>query len=118
MSKVAIVVLTDTEGGEALGRVVNALNAAKEFQGAGDDVKVVFSGAGTKWVGQLAQPEHKLHPLYEELNGQVAGACGYCADAFGVADSIQSAGVALLEDFGPNMSYRQLVNEGYQVLNF
>lgn len=118
MSKIAIVVLTDTEGGEGLGRVVNALTAAKEFKEAGDQVQVIFSGTGTKWIGRLSQPSHKLHGLYQELNGEVTGACGFCAVAFGVADSVKSAGVELLEGYGSNMSYRQLIQDGYQVLTF
>lgn len=118
MSKVAVVVLADTAGGEGLGRVVNALNAAHEFKSVGDEVRVLFSGAGTKWIGQLAQPSHRLHGLFQELNGVVAGACSYCADAFGVADDARSCGIALLEEYGTNMSYRRLIQDGYQVLTF
>lgn len=118
MSKVAIVILTDTEGGEALGRVVNALTAAKEFKDGGDQVQVVFTGAGTKWVGELAKPGHKLHGVYAELQDQVTGACGFCAGAFGASDTVKSAGVRLLEDYGTNMSFRNLVKDGYQVLTF
>lgn len=118
MSKIAIVVLADTVGGEALGRVVNALTAAKEFHEGGDPVEIFFTGAGTKWVGELAQPDHKLHGLYGELKDRIAGACGYCAGAFGVTDAVNSAGVCLLEDYGANMSYRRLVLGGYQVFSF
>jgi hypothetical protein len=118
MSKIAIVILTDTEGGEALGRVVNALTAAQEFQEGGDEVQVIFTGAGTKWVGELAKPDHKLHGTYTMLKGCVAGACGYCAGAFGVADTVQSAGVCLLNDYGTNMSFRKLVKDAFQVITF
>ena len=118
MSKIAIVVLTDTEGNEALGKIVNALTAAKEFKDGGDDVQVIFTGTGTKWIGQLTQPDHKLHGLFTELKDDVTGACSFCATAFGVADSVQSARVSMLEDYGANMSYRQLINDGFQVLTF
>ena len=118
MSKVAIVVLSDNEGNEALGRIVNALTAAKEYKDAGDDIQVVFSGAGTKWVADLYDPKHKLHGLFRELHEQVSGACGYCADAFGVSDSVKVAGVGRLEEYGTNMSYRKLTQEGYQILTF
>ncbi|MEW4529986.1 MAG: DsrE family protein [Maioricimonas sp. JB045] len=118
MSKVAIVVLTDIEGGEALGRVVNALTAAQEFRQGGDDVEVVFTGAGTRWIGELEKPENQLHGLYSELKDHIAGACGYCAGAFGVTDAVRASGLKLLEDYGPNMSYRQLLSDGYQVLTF
>ncbi len=118
MSKVAFVILSDTEGKEALGRIVNGLTAAKEFKQGGDDIKVIFSGAGAKWIGELTNPKHDLHGLYAELQPNISGACSFCAGAFGVADSVKSAGVDLLEDYGTNMSYRQLVSDGYQVLTF
>lgn len=46
MSKVAIVVLADTDTHEGLGRVVNALEAVKEFKDGHDDVQLIFDGAG------------------------------------------------------------------------
>ena len=118
MSKVAIVILSDTEGGEALGRVVNALTAAKEYGEGGDTVKVVFTGAGTKWVNELASPDHKLHELFASLKRQIEGACGYCAGAFGVSAEVESCGVRLLEDYGSNMSFRKLTSQGFQILTF
>ena len=50
-SSIAIVVLSDPEGGgeEALGRLFNALAAAYDFRVAGDAVQVLFQGAGTRW---------------------------------------------------------------------
>lgn len=46
MSKVAIVILADTDTHEGLGRVVNALEAVKEFKDGHDDVQLIFDGAG------------------------------------------------------------------------
>ena len=48
MTKAAIFVLADTQTEEDLGRVVNALAAAKEFKQAGDKVQVIFDGTGTR----------------------------------------------------------------------
>lgn len=118
MHKVAIVVLSDTTPADGLGRIVNALMAVKEFKDAKDDVQLIFSGAGTKWLGELADPKHKLHDVYKEVKGHIAGACGFCASAFGVADSIKGCDVKLLEEYGTNMSFRKLVDEGYQVITF
>ena len=47
MQKIAIVVLSDTVSDEALGRIFNALTAAKEYKEAGDEVNVTFTGTGT-----------------------------------------------------------------------
>ena len=63
--KAAIVVLADTETHEGMGRVANALEAVKEFKEHGDDVRLIFDGAGVKWVVALSNPEHKLHGLYQ-----------------------------------------------------
>ena len=47
MSKVAIIILADIETKENFGRAVNGLMTAKEFKDAGDDVQIIFDGAGT-----------------------------------------------------------------------
>jgi hypothetical protein len=65
VAKAAVLVLADTETHEDLGRAVNALVAAREFKDSGDEVRVIFDGAGTKWVKELARPDHRAHPLYE-----------------------------------------------------
>lgn len=118
MNKVAIVILTDTSEADGLGRVLNALMAAKEFVDGKDDVRVIFSGAGTKWLVELANPTHKLHGVYQSVKEQIAGACGFCAAAFGVTDTAKQCGIPILEDYGTNMSFRELVGKGYQVITF
>src|SRR6266446_2212361 len=61
MTKIGIIVLADTETHADLGRVANALETTKEFHEAGDEVTLIFDGAGTKWVGVLSNPDHRLH---------------------------------------------------------
>lgn len=46
MSKVAIVVLAGTETHEGLGRVVNALEAVKEFKDGHEDVQLILTAPG------------------------------------------------------------------------
>lgn len=118
MQKVAIVILADTTPADGLGRVVNALMAAKEFKDANDTVEIIFTGAGTKWINELAKPEHMLHGVYKELKTCVAGACGFCAGAFGVAESVKKIGIGLLEEYGTNMSFHRLVKEKFQIITF
>ena len=118
MQKIAIVVLSDTESGEALGRIVNALSAAKEYKEAGDEVNISFTGAGTKWIAALDKAGHPAHGLYQAVKDRVAGACGYCADAFGQTEAAAACGVPLLTDYGTNMSFRKLTGAGYQVITF
>lgn len=116
--KAAIVVLADTETHEQLGRVVNALEAVKEFKDAGDDVRLIFDGAGTKWVVELSDPAHKAHRLYAAVRDKVSGVCAFCAGAFGVKDQVVSCGAPLAGEFEGHPSFRSLLSQGYQVLTF
>lgn len=118
MEKVAIVVLADSETHGDLGRVVNALGTAKEFKKAGDDVQIVFDGGGTTWIAKANDPEHPISGMFESVEDVVAGACSYCAAAFGVKDEVKERGVTLLDEHEGHPSIRKLVTEGYQVLTF
>jgi hypothetical protein len=117
-AKVAIVILAGTDTHESLARVVNALEAVKEFSEGGDDVRLVFDGAGVAWVPELLMPEHKLHKLYAAVKDRVAGVCDYCANAFGVHAAVKSSGTLLSADFDGHPSFRQLIASGYQVITF
>ena len=118
MTKAALVVLADTEAGEGLGRVVNAMITAKELKESGDEVALLFDGAGTKWVVALSEGEHRYHALFEDVRDRIVGACAYCAKAFGVSDEVQAAEVALLADFEEHPSLRSFLADGYHVLTF
>lgn len=118
MPKGAIVVLADTGSGDGLGRVVNALVTAREFKEAGDEVVLLFDGAGTKWIAVLLDEEHKYHRAFESVRDVVSGACSYCASAFGVRDEIEAAGITLLDEYAQHPSIRKLVADGYTVVTF
>lgn len=118
MAKAAIVVLADTESKEGLGRVANALTAAKEFKEEDHEVTLVFDGAGTKWIGELSDPDHKYNGQFENVKDDVQGACAYCARAFGVKDEVQQSGIELLGEFEGHPSLAKLVTQGYQVITF
>lgn len=118
MTKAALVVLADTEAGDGLGRVVNAMVTAKELKASGDEVALLFDGAGTKWVPALSEGEHRYHSLFEDVRDRVVGACAYCAKAFGVTDGVEAAEVALLDDFEEHPSLRSYLADGYHVITF
>jgi hypothetical protein len=118
VAKAASIVFADTDTREGLGRVVNALTTAKEFKEAGDDAVVIFDGAGTKWVAELAREDHKYHRLFEDVRDVVAGACSYCASAYGVKEQVEQVGVELLEEYEGHPSVRTLVNDAYEVVTF
>jgi hypothetical protein len=118
MAKLSILVLADTETHGDLGRIANALTTAQECSEAGDDVELLFDGAGTKWVAELSNGRHKLAPAFESVRQHVAGACDYCAKAFGVRARIEASGVALLDEYHQHPSLRRRVEEGYDVITF
>lgn len=118
MHKIAIVLLADTATPEGMGRMANALMAAAEFAEAGDEVQLIFDGAGVKWAVELSDPNHKYHRLFVNVKGKVAGVCRYCAKAFGVADAVEAAQLPFADDYKDHPSFRALIDGGFQVLTF
>jgi hypothetical protein len=116
MNKVAIFVFADTATEEGLGRVVNALETAKEFKT--DDMRLYFDGTGTKWPAELAKEDHIANKLYESISGRVAGACSFCATAFGAKEAVKAAGVKLVDEHDDHISVKKLLSEGFHIMNF
>lgn len=118
MEKVAVVVLSEMEEHADLGRVTNALQVVKEFKEHGDDVRLVFDGAGVVSAVTLADPEHRLHRLYNQVEDKLDGICRYCSRAFHVYERAEELGLPFLADYNQHPSIRNLIVEGYQVLTF
>lgn len=118
MIKVSIIVLSDLERHEGVARVVNALEAVREFKEAGDEVELVFDGAGTSSAVAIADPEHKLHHLYALVEDKVAGLCKHCARAFDVYDKAVELGLPFLAEYKQHPSLRNRVASGYQIITF
>jgi hypothetical protein len=117
MSKIAVLLLADTETREATGRMANALTLVQESKEAGDDVRLILDGAGTKWAPELASEEHKYHRLFDDVRDDAA-ACVYCGRAYGVKDVVEAAGVGLIDEFKGHPSVRWLIADGYEVVTF
>ncbi len=120
----AIVILADPGGGDdAAGRVFNGLAVAREVRTRGDDVSVVFQGAGTRWAPLLADPGHPFHALFAAVRVDVAGVSSACATVFGSRDDAVDAGFDLVtgndvDGVGSLASVAALVDAGYTVLTF
>ncbi len=117
-NKIAVVILSEAGTHEALGKVVNALEFAKELQDHNDHVKIVFDGAGTTWVPELAKDDHDAHELYKAIEGSIHGACKFCSKAFGVINKVRKTSVSLLDDYDGHPSLRTFIADGYQVVTF
>ena len=122
--KTAIIILSDPKAGEeALGRVFNALAVAQESQQAGDEVEVVFNGAGTRWPEELSKLSHPVNALYNAVRESVKGASCGCAAVFGATKGIEASGLPLLKDKAlagtPGISnLHRYLAEGWQTLVF
>lgn len=99
MAKAAIVVLADPDDASGTGRMANALITAREFKEEGDEVAVVFDGAGVRWVPRLTDPEHKYSRLLDSLEDRVAG-------AYGVREEIEASEVPLISEYRRHPSLR------------
>lgn len=118
MAKVGIIVLADIETHADMGRVANALETVKEFQEAGDAVRLLFDGAGTRWIEVLSNPQHRLHRQFAAVRPSITGVCRFCAAAFGVKEEVQQSGIPLLGEYEGHPSLRKLVEQGYQIITF
>lgn len=123
--KTAIIVLSDPKSGteEALGRVFNALATAYDFKQKGQDVEIVFQGAGSRWPAELTKADHPAHELYEAVADKVAGVSCGCADVFGATEEVEKSGLELIKDNPvPGTtglaSVQRLIGEGATVLTF
>jgi len=122
--KIAIIVLSDPKAGEeALGRAFNALSTAHEALQVGDEVEVVFNGAGTRWPEELIKVSHPANSLYNTVREAIKGASCGCATVFGATKGVEACGLPLLKDKAltgtPGLSnIRRYVAEGWQTLVF
>jgi hypothetical protein len=118
MAKAAVIILAGTDGHANVGRLVNGLETAKEFaETDGDEVELIFDGAGTQWIPELEDEESDYHELYQSVREDSA-VCDFCSGAFGVDDAVDDAGVVRLDDHDGHPSVRSLVADGYEVITF
>lgn len=118
MPKAAIVLLSNLETHQDSGRVLNALEVTKELKEHGDEVELIFDGAGAETAAAIANPEHDLHHLYSQVEDVVVGVCKYCARAFDVMEEIEKYGLPLSAEYDQHPSLRDRMLEGYQIITF
>ena len=97
--KLAIIILSDPKNGDdALGRAFNALALAAEAQAAGDEVNVVFAGAGSRWPEQLSKLTHPANGLYTSVRASITGVSCGCAKVFGAEAGVRACELPQLKD--------------------
>jgi hypothetical protein len=124
MGRYAMVVMSETgeahPGGQ--GRMLHALNAAREFREGGDEVSIWFHGIGVTWLTAFEErgDAYTRHygPLFDELKDAIGGACSFCAiRRFAAADSAGRLSVPLVGGDGHH-TVTALIRDGWQVLTF
>jgi DsrE/DsrF-like family len=125
MSKTAIVVFSDPKPGseEALGRLFNAMFLTLELKDKGQDVALIFQGAGARWPAEVAKPAHPAHALYHAVADKVAGVCGGCADVFGATEGVKATGLNLVRErdipgVGGILDLSRYLDQGYRLVAF
>jgi len=125
MAKYALVVMA--EHGEAnpggQGRMLHAMNTARELHAAGEEVCVWFHGIGVTWLTAFDVRDHKYTqvygPLFDEIQDLIAGACDFCASRrFDAAASAERLAVPLVGGDGEHHTVASLVRDEWQVLTF
>lgn len=125
MARYALVVMS--EQGEAhpggQGRVLHALNAAKAFKAAGDDVSIWFHGIGVGWLTAFAESADRFtqayRPLFDEVADTIGGACDFCAtERFDAAKGAQELGVPVVGGADQHHTVADLAQAGYTVITF
>jgi hypothetical protein len=122
--KLAVAIAADpSRGEESLGRVFNGLALAADALRQGDEVEVLFIGAGTRWPAELSRLSHPANALYTTVREAVAGASAGCALVFGAAEQVKEVGLRQLTDNPvpgtPGLaSLRRYLDSGWQTLVF
>jgi hypothetical protein len=114
--KVALVFYSALEGAGNSATYRN-LMFAQELMRHDDDVTLVFDGAGSKALAEMAQPDHRFNGLLLSVRGKLRGVCHFCAKSYGVLDDLRAANLPLLGDDRGHASLRALLNEGRQIIN-
>jgi DsrE/DsrF-like family len=125
MSKTAIVLFSDPKSGseEALGRLFNAMFLTLELKEKGQNVELIFQGAGARWPAEVTQPTHPAHALYHLVADKVAGVCGGCADVFGATEAAEATGVPLVRErqipgTSGILDLSRYLDQGYRLVTF
>lgn len=117
MYKVALVIYSKLEG-SGTSAIYRAMMFAQELKQAGDDVCIIFDGAGSTAAAELSNPAHDLHELYMNIRPLIRGVCDFCAKYYKVIDLVEGDGLPLLLDDRGHASLRALLVEGRQIITY
>lgn len=117
MNRVAVVIYSRLEGA-GKSAVYRAMMFVDELLRGGDDVALVFDGAGTTALAEMLVPGSDLHHPWTKAAPALRGACRYCARSYEVLAALEAAQVPMLGDDRGHASLRNLLLEGRQLITF
>lgn len=125
MSNTAIVVFSDPKSNsdEALGRLFNALFVTYELKEKGENVVLIFQGAGVRWASEVINEDHPANPLFKAVKDKLIGVCGGCADVFDTDNEIENTDIPLIRQTDiPGttgiIDLSKYLEDGYRILTF
>lgn len=99
---------------------VHVLLNALDMKRAGMNPKIVFEGAATRLLPELAKKDNPFHRQYREAleADLIEGACKACSAKMGVLQSVEEQGVPLLEEMTGHPSVGSFMRRGFEVITF
>ncbi|HJV21134.1 MAG TPA: DsrE family protein, partial [Holophagaceae bacterium] len=100
-----------------------ALILTSDLKQRGEEVALVFQGAGTRWAAEVTKADHPMNPLFRSVEDRVAGVCGACATAYNTLKEAKASGLPVVGDLpvpgiGCVISLGDYITKGYQVVLF
>lgn len=116
-NRVAVIIYSNVTT-EAPSRAYRAFGFVAELLAHGDDVALIFDGGGSATLAAVLSRKHDLYKAYAAAAPALRGVCGYCAGAYGVADTLKAADVPFLVDDRGHASLRLMLDEQRQIVTF
>lgn len=120
MKKYAIIITCDPNNkDEALGKLLNAFAITSSLKKNDVETRILFQGAGTRWISILENKDHIAHPFYINVFDKIAGASAACAHAFGAdVKTVPLLSDLELPGLGGATDIYNFMKQGYELLIF
>lgn len=117
-TKIAIILQADTSSHEGMARAFHSLLYAKELKENNLKVKLIFDGAGTKWIEEFLKNDNPMNKIFLEVKDSViCEACDYCVDAFKAnREKISESKITFGSEYQRHPSLLKLIKEDYQII--
>jgi len=99
---------------------VHVLLNALDMKEKGHEAGIVIEGSATGLVPELSKNDSPMFNLYNKAKEQdlFFGACKACSNQMGSIETVQSEGIALLDEMSGHPSIARFQEQGYSVITF